>query len=81
MLRVLTMKKYILLVLSFISLLSASAQAADYQFTLKDGTNVTGVPQSLSAESVTVQSAGESKTLALSDVASIAVYGEAAASE
>ena len=81
MLRVLTMKKYILLVLAFISLLSASAQAADYQFTLKDGTNVTGVPQSLTAESVTVQSAGESKTLALSDVASIAVSGEAAGSE
>ncbi len=75
------MKKYILLVLSFISLLNALAQAADYQFTLKDGTNVTGVPESLSVVSVTVQSAGESKTIALSDVASIAVSGEAAASE
>ena len=54
-----------------------AAQAADYQFTLKDGTNVTGVPQSLSAETLTVQSAGESKDLTLSDVASIAVPSEA----
>ena len=84
MLRVLTMKKYILFVLT-LSILSfavlTQAQAADYQFTLKDGTNVTGVPQSLSVESVTVQSGGESKTLALSDVASIAVSGEASDSE
>ena len=79
-LRVLAMKKYILLVLS-LTFMTLAAQAADYQFTLKDGTNVTGVPQSLSAESVTVQSAGETKTLALSDVASIVVSGESADSE
>ncbi len=70
------MKKSILLVLS-LTFVAFAAQAADYQFTLKDGTNVTGVPQSLSAESLTVQSAGESKDLALSDVASIAVPSEA----
>ena len=57
--------------------MACAASAADYQFTLKDGTNVTGVPQNLSAESLTVQSAGESKDLALSDVASIAVPSEA----
>ena len=70
------MKKSILFVLS-LTFMAFAAQAADYQFTLKDGTNVTGVPQSLSAESLTVQSAGESKDLALSDVASIAVPSEA----
>ena len=74
------MKRYALFVLT-LSILSfavlTQAQAADYQFTLKDGTNVTGVPQSLSAESLTVQSDGDSKTLALSDVASIAVPNEA----
>ncbi|MBR5161602.1 MAG: hypothetical protein IKW80_08235, partial [Thermoguttaceae bacterium] len=70
------MKKSILLVLS-LTFMACAASAADYQFTLKDGTNVTGVPQNLSAESLTVQSAGESKDLALSDVASIAVPSEA----
>lgn len=76
------MKSIIPIVVSLLTLsVTFITSATEYKFEFKDGVELTGIPQSISGESLTVLSDNQSKTFLLTDLTSITVASNTGASQ